>query len=180
MAGPWAVPSSCPATSVQHARGKGPRLAALRGAAGLLALAASSLGCGGPVTEIVVVVDTDLTAPADFDALMVQLDSGFGENNVAFATNVRFPATLGLIPEHEGNAPFDLSVTLTSSGLLAVKRSASEVRFVKGETRMLFVGLSRTCQCQGTSCPDPRTAPLCARLVDPPLAPFDPDHLPHL
>ena len=81
-----------------------------------------------------------------------------------------------------GYGPFDVTVSLldhTAANPLIATRKATGVRFVRGETRVLFLGLPRACACQGTSCPNALEAS-CADLVDPMLAPFDPKHLPRV
>jgi hypothetical protein len=161
---------------------------------GLLALA----GCHSPVTEVVVVIDTDLRTPDDADTLNVQITSPHLATNQTFSAMrgvdgslisrgdlPTFPTTLGLLPDPGGLAPFSITVTLlrssptTKEDVIAV-RKATDVQFVRGQTRTLVLTLLRACACKGTSCPDPTTTPACADLVAPTLTPFDPTQVPHV
>jgi hypothetical protein len=163
-------------------------------------LALFALGCHRP-TEIVVVVDTDLTLGTDFDLIQ------FGFSNTAFqseaATATQLPATLGVVPPN-ANTPAprfpgqDGTLALTVSAAHAggggapvsmhgvpiqnaavVTRGVSGLRFVNGEERMLFVPLYRRCMCQGTMCPNLTDAD-CKDITMPVLSDFDQDHLPRI
>jgi hypothetical protein len=151
----------------------------------LLALA----GCHDPVTEIVLVVDTDLSAPTEVNQLDLEIDAPAGPTRQQFDLSARgaatFPATVGLVPaDAAGFGAIDVTVSLVNTqggpqALPILRRKASGVRFVRGAVRMLFISLSRTCACVGTSCPNALDA-ACADVVDPTLAPFDPSHLPRV
>jgi hypothetical protein len=165
-----------------------------------------ALGCHhAAVTEIVLVIDTDLRLPpqgsayagsADADALeivvsspRVNIDQAFGGGlaslgTVQHPTLPRFPATIGLVPRDDaGYAPFDVRAALyrMSSEVtpleVVVERRATAVQFVRGETRVLYLSLLKACACAGTSCP---ATPPCADLAAPTLTPFDPERLPHV
>jgi hypothetical protein len=158
-------------------------------------------------TEVVLVVDTDLDLPAQGNALLIELRtstaSQFFENSVFLGsvptgTDVTslpqpprlprlptFPTFFRLWPSDVGTAPFSVVVSMlslppqTQTPTLGVSRTASDVQFVTGEQRALFIALPRACVCTGTSCPAlPDCANLSARTL--PLPPFDPDHLPRL
>ena len=157
----------------------------------LLALAMlAAVGCHDPVTEIVLVLDTDLAIPAEANSLEIELATPAGtfDSSYSFdgaAAGVKFPATLALVPgDAAGYGPFDLTATLTRGQLagtntLVVRRKVFGLRFVRGATRALFLTLGRACACQGTTCPEALT-PSCADLTTPTLTPFDPAQLPHL
>lgn len=141
----------------------------------LLALA----GCHDPVTEVVLVVDTDLAVPSEVELMTIEIDG-----KVISRLNYElgpgdFPATLGLLPSSDvGDRRFDLSVSLfrrqgAMPVALVARRAAIGVRFVPGATKALFVPISRACACQGTVCPNP-SPPACADLTSPMLTPFDP------
>jgi hypothetical protein len=79
-------------------------------------------------------------------------------------------------------APFDLVVSLLQGSptqVLVARRTASGVRFVRGQTLQIFFSFPRECACAGTSCPN-ATVPACADVVSPTLTLFDPQHLPRL
>ena len=162
--------------------------------ASLLALA----GCHASVTEVVVVVDTDLSLPAQAETFELEVKSprvgttqvfgapvrvADGGPTVANGALPRFPATIGLVPRDDrGYEPFDVTATLlhTAPGgpsEIVVQRSATGVEFVRGETRTLFLSLLQACACAGTSCP---AAGACGDLTSPTLSPFDPGHLPRV
>jgi hypothetical protein len=175
-------------------------------------------GCGasgsqmvpGVDTEVVVVVDTDLSLPVQASTFLLELSapnlSQVIENGLLLrgaepgptsAPLPTFPVTLRLAaPDVQGpiTVKASLLVTVTSASppkalpgatqaphlWVVVRRTASDVQFVTGEKSALFIALLRSCACAGTACPDPRTARECADLVDPTLSPFDPDHLPRV
>lgn len=149
----------------------------------LAAGALLALGCHAPVTEIVVVVDSDLVAPGEVNRLELEIDPPVGSfMRDAFDLHAgSFPATVGLVPgDAAGYGPFDVTVSLSLNGTRTlVTRKASGVRFVRGAVRMLFLPLPRSCECQGTSCPNALT-PACADVTGPTLAAFDPAHLPRV
>jgi hypothetical protein len=60
---------------------------------------------------------------------------------------------------------------------ILLRRRINGIAFVKGETRMLVVPLSKACACQGTTCPNPGN-PLCDDIVNPDTEPFDPARAP--
>jgi hypothetical protein len=162
---------------------------------GLVALA----GCHAPVTEVVVVIDTDLSTPAEADMLEVEITSSQSTTNQTFAVSrdmdagvisrgnlPTFPATIGVVPGASGVAPFSITATLlranaeTNLEEIVVARKATDVQFVQGQTRTLVLTLLRACACKGTNCPNPSTTPPCGDLVSPTLTPFDPQHIPHV
>ena len=164
---------------------------------GVAALALA--GCHSPVTEVVVVVDTDLSLPADADTLELHvatqsLDHAYvyGAASAAATPGASaqplptFPATLGLVPAGALDAPFSVTASLAfapaggAARRLVVSRTVSGVRFVSGERRVLFVSLLRACVCAGGSCPDVAGPPACADVTSPSLPAFDPAHLPRV
>jgi len=163
--------------------------------ASLVALGLAA-GCEHSATEVVLVIDTDLSLPAQADTLSVRIVSAsfnqgfeFGPGNFAagYMTLPSFPTSLGILP-HAGaaDAPFDVTVALettrgqTASSQPIVQRSATGVHFVAGQTRLLFIALPRSCACAGTQCPSLLSSPQCADLVAPILSAFDPAHLPRV
>jgi len=147
-------------------------------------------GCWRDPTEIVIVVDTDLTPNVDFNNLFIQLENCFFTQ--CAATAFTLPATLGVVPPSSGVPPgfeagFGVTVSTTvgvtgmfgSSSGPSVTRGASGLQFVSDEIRALFLPLYRKCQCQGTTCPN-LADPDCADLNEPALSSFDEDQLPRI
>jgi len=132
-------------------------------------IAALMLGGCGDVTEVVMVVDSDLTIPNDVDTIDIRV----GSNGDAFTQPlVVLPATMGFL--QGGSSAFSVNVQLIRSRDRAtvVGRSASDVRFVEGRIMMLVLMLPAACACDGTNCPSPDTNPDCDSLVTPKLEPF--------
>jgi hypothetical protein len=151
---------------------------------GMLALA----GCHSPVTEVVVVIDTDLSTPSEADTLQLQITSATSDTTQTFGGTLArqplptFPATIGLVPGPGTPAPFSITATLslTNPKEIVAVRTATDVQFVQGQTRTLVLTLLRACACKGTNCPSASTTPPCGDLVAPTLTPFDPHHIPHV
>jgi hypothetical protein len=141
------------------------------GRAGWLCALLALAGCQDPLTEVVVVIDSDLQVPGDVDSVQFRVD------DTQFFDNLeRFPASIGVVSQGTRTA-FSFHVTL---GRVyppqnpVISRSATGIRFVEGETMMLVVKLPAACACVGTNCPNPGAFPDCDNLVSPPLEPFDP------
>ncbi|HEX4404495.1 MAG TPA: hypothetical protein VH560_06690 [Polyangia bacterium] len=157
-----------------------------RSLAGLALLALA--GCHSPVTEVVVVIDTDLSTPREADTLQLQISSANANASPSFGGFTgqplpKFPATIGLVPGPGALAPFSVTATLlltraqTHEQDIVVARQATNVQFVAGQTRALVLTLLRACACKGTNCPDPTVAPGCADLAAPTLTSFDPNDI---
>jgi hypothetical protein len=154
-------------------------------------------GCHDPSTEVVIVVDTDLSLPAQANVLEIDVTNqngvteafsyGVGPGGAPFGLPLAtLPGTLGVVPGEGQSGPFSVMAALSVSDPATfatariVQRTVSGISFVHGEKRAVFISLLRACVCQGTSCPDPRTAPECADVNNPTLTVFDPAHLPRL
>jgi hypothetical protein len=125
------------------------RLAAL-----LLSL---TVGCAQPLTELVVVVDTDYAVPLGLDAVVLEVEGPEmleAPVRVALA-DVELPITLGLV--HRGGPLGPLRVTAIGerSGVALVRREA-RTAFLPRERRELRLLLLRGCEaapCSGdTTC----------------------------
>jgi hypothetical protein len=144
-------------------------------------------GCHDPVTEIVVVVDSELSVPGEVGQLQLEMDTHTGimrdESDLTALGAAAFPATIGLLPRSDASySPFDLVVSLLQgrpTQVLVAQRKVSGVRFARGQTLQLFVSFPRACACAGTNCPN-ATAPACADIATATLTPFDPRHLPRV
>jgi hypothetical protein len=167
------------------------------GGVGLVAVAAAALaGCFSDPTEVVVVVDTDAKVGRDFSEVGFCFSSG----QEAVADGSQWPVTVGVRQQDSFNPTFSVLVTLTAGGVSCstlsfmgagttqlpfATRKASDVRFVDGEMRVLFLPILKICACVDatgqpiTGCPH-ALDPDCEDLTDPPLGDFDPDNIPHL
>jgi len=146
----------------------------------LLLLAAT--GCD-ELTEVVLVVESDLTVPGEVDWFDLTIAPG---PIAPIATSLfvipgpqiqGFPLSVGFVSSGQ-TASFSFVARLfisaaTSTPDLVVSRTVSDVRFAGGATRMLRLSLPRACACDGTSCPLPGD-PLCDNIRNPILEPFDP------
>ena len=150
----------------------------VRLAVGALALAFLG-GCLDDPTEVIIVADTDLTS-AEFGGIEFGLPISFDPvHSFATSWSTQLPATMGYIPQSGGPTRFDVIVQAKRSlgGEPVVTKRVSNIPFISGEMRVVFVPLLRSCACQGTNCP---SAPECLNVVDPVLTSFDEDHLPRL
>jgi hypothetical protein len=138
-------------------------------------------GCRHDVTEVALVVQSDLAVPADVDAMDVASIAGpFAPPPNGFFNNGQnlapFPLSVGF---ESGGTTNTFSVTvrlfkgLTSpSPAVVVSRTVTDIRFVPEQTMMLVLPMNRACACQGTSCPSPGD-PECDNIDQPTLQPFD-------
>ena len=133
-------------------------------------------GCHDPVTEIVLVVDSDLAVPTEIDGLTI---NGAGAPIAVDlkTAGVVLPATLGLLPTGDNPPPFTVSAQATHQGQVVASRHATNVRFIHGQRRVLLLSLVRACACLAPPCAA-NTDSLCADLDDPALPVLDPGHLP--
>jgi hypothetical protein len=133
-------------------------------------------GCQDPVTEIVLVVDSDLAVPTEIDGLTI---NGAGAPIAVDlkTAGVVLPATLGLLPTGDNPPPFTVSAQATHQGQVVASRHATNVRFIHGQRRALLLSLVRACACLAPPCAA-NTDSLCADLDDPALPVLDPGHLP--
>ena len=143
-------------------------------------------GCHDPVTEVVLVLKSDLVVPLEADMLQLATIAGpsaplptdFNAFNAPPAPlfGNAFPLSMGF---GSGGATPDFSVTVqllrgaAFPATIVISRSITNIRFVDQQTMMLIVPLFRACACQGTSCPNPGN-PDCDNLASPALQPFDP------
>jgi hypothetical protein len=141
-------------------------------------------GCGRDLTEVVVVVQSDLTVPVEVDGADVAAVQGpfaplvnqfFQGSGVALPP---FPLSFGFL-SGGGTDNFSIVVRLfrgTNLGVnptLVVSRTVTDIRFVDEKTMMLVLPMRRACACQGTTCPSPGN-PECDNIDRPELQPFDP------
>lgn len=135
---------------------------------GLLALGLALAGCGGEegLTEVVIVVDSDLEVPFDIDGLRVTVSRG---SDALQATGglgpgqPPLPRTVSVVNESPTLGPFDARVELTRGGRLVVERLA-RFTFEAGARRRLTLIVPGACA--DVSCTEGQTcAPLGATNV---------------
>ena len=140
-------------------------------------LVAGTTSCTSPLTEVLVVIDSDLAIPAELDELRIDLigpDASL-KRSLGRLSGVRdLPRTLGVV--HRGGAlgPVNITVTGLANGTSVVQRRAS-FSFVSGEVRILRLDLLRQCvgvRCDSTqSCGPAGCAPI--EVADERLLPYD-------
>ncbi len=117
----------------------------------ILALAA----CADPLTEVVVVTDTDLLLPADIDAVRFEITGSGSAPEVREALNVdanAMPLQFSIV--HRSGSESNISVV--AFGMKDgddVVRQATQFDFVRGERRYLQMFLSSACR--GVPCDTP-------------------------
>jgi hypothetical protein len=136
-------------------------------------------GCHDPLTEVLLVVTSDLTAAKEVDSASISAVQGF---SVTAGNGPNFQVPVVQFPISMGVQAFETEVFsstirffrfATPNGVV-MSRNVTGVRLVRGELRMLVVPMKRACMCQGTSCPLPGTNPDCDDLQSPQTLPFDP------
>ncbi len=115
-----------------------------------------SVGCQSS-TEIVLVIDSNLTVPVDIDHVDILVGGSQMQTTIAVDLGVTgspaFPLTLGLTPAGAG-APLTVSVVASLQGTPVVQQDA-ETAFVDGSKRLLRMLLLGSCI--GITCPASET-----------------------
>ena len=106
-------------------------------------------GCGGEATELMVVVDTDLSVPTELDAVDLLVTGPSGEETafsvpLAGAGAVELPLLLGLVPSSERLDPVEVRATGLLGTTTVVERSI-RTGFVRGEVRVVRLLLLSNC-----------------------------------
>lgn len=145
----------------------------------LLALALLALplaSCGGDgLTEVVIVVDSDLRVPQDIDEVFIEVTSPGGELQTSSAPlgmgQPRLPRTLGM--SHEGGrlGPFTVRVLGRDGGGTLVSRTA-RFSFEPGESLRLRVFLPASCVAVTCDMDQTCTEAGCAGIDVPELEPW--------
>lgn len=114
-------------------------------------LALGLLACAQPLTEVLIVVDTDFAIPSELDAINVEVMDPIGTPRAMgpLRSQRDLPATVGVL--HSGGAlgPVSVEVRGSISGVVVVQREAT-FSFVENETRILRINLLRSCR--GVTC----------------------------
>jgi hypothetical protein len=133
------------------------------------------------LTQVVLVVQSDLAVPAEVDGMDVTAINGpFAPPVSPFISNFgtslgQFPLSVGFM-SRGGTEGFSVVARLFKGALttpmpaLVVSRTVTDVRFVDQQTMMLVLPMMRACACQGTSCP---TGSGCDNIDRPALQAFD-------
>lgn len=126
-----------------------------------LALTGSSLllSCSStdPLTELIVVVDTDMSVPAVVDSVRISVDSSAidgGSSSRTLDLRDDRPATLGLVHRGGPLGPLHIEVVGLQNESTFITRTA-EVSFVAKRVRALRMNLLTSCL--GVECPDGET-----------------------
>jgi len=146
-------------------------------------LAAAIAGCHDPITEVVVVYQSDLEFGSEVGSMLVAVNAG---STAPIPNSAQSATASGLLP-----GPFPISIGFTSGGMtdtfsmtaqllrasnlgstIVVSRTVTNIRFVDEQTKMFVLPLHRSCACVGTSCPGPGN-PDCDNIDTPALQPFD-------
>jgi hypothetical protein len=122
------------------------------------------------LTQIVVVVDSDLRVPDELDGLQIEVDGVLQMPRLAVSLSApsSLPRSLGLVHAGGPLGPVRVTVRGQRAGESVVERSA-EVSFKNAQTLKLALALSRACAEAGLSCDSGETcvAGACApRQVD--------------
>ncbi len=136
-----------------------------------LGLALALASCQSPLTQLVIVVDTDLGAPGEIDAIELEVvqPDGMSETlpTVLTGSATELPITLGLV--HRGGPLGAIAITARGRrGTTIVLTRAIRTEFVAGQTRL--VRLDLTADCEAVSCPDQTCASGVCTSVDVPGA----------
>jgi hypothetical protein len=142
-------------------------------------------GCHEPLTQVVVVFQSDLQPPSEVDALDVAFIQGpyapmvnpfFSGNGIPLR---QFPVSVGFV---SGGRTQSFSIVARlfrgtsqfATPPIVVSRTVTGIPFEDQETMMFVLPLLKACSCQGTSCPNPGVNPDCDNIDKPPVVPFDP------
>lgn len=126
----------------------------------LAILCATTLGCdpADEVTEVVLVVDSDLATPDELDAIQVTVTDPLGNTMNSRADlgvgEARLPRALGILNDTQRLGPFTVDVRGVKNSAIIVRRRAV-FSFVRDRIRRLRVSLSAACQ--GVVCPVDQT-----------------------
>ncbi len=143
-------------------------------------------GCDDPITEVVVVLTSDLQ-PADADSIQISSIEGNGSPPAFSQCTLQssfldFPLTAGFTSGGH-TTMFSTTIQLTKGvntfpAPIVMARTVFGIPFTPGQIRMLVVPMKAACKCVGTSCPNPGTNPDCDAIENPETVEFDPIGLP--
>jgi hypothetical protein len=120
-----------------------------------LAIAAlACAGCSASLTELVVIVDTDITTPSAPDTIRIDVVEPSGRTDTTTAAiggsgAVTLPVSVGVVWRGGGLSPIVITATASANGMDVVSRRVV-TGFVSGETRVVRLDLVQ--RCVGTTC----------------------------
>jgi hypothetical protein len=153
-------------------------------AAALLVALPIVAGCRDDLTQVVLVIESDLAVTSDVDSVDVTSTPGpFAPSLPPFFQNNPlppggFPMSVGFVSSGK-TADFSFVVRFfhgafqTTTPALVMSRTVTDVRFVDQQTMMLELQMLRVCACSGSTCPNPGNS-ACDNIDRPLLVPFDP------
>lgn len=116
-------------------------------AAGVLgALAATLAGCEGDPTEILVVVDSNLSVPGELDTVRVEVvgEGATASGDLTGSRGLELPRTVGIVQSGGKLGPLEIrAVGLSGGGVVVESRAITFFR--GGKTLVLPLFLSRAC-----------------------------------
>ncbi|UJR79655.1 Hypothetical protein I5071_16930 [Sandaracinus amylolyticus] len=122
----------------------------------VLGIALASCAAPTPVTELMIVVDTDLRVPEELETIRIEMRDGQGtmrEASADVAGGAPLPVTLGVV-SRTTLGPIDVDVIGLRGSAEVVRRSA-RVEFVQDRTRALRLDLLASCR--AVTCEDGQT-----------------------
>jgi hypothetical protein len=148
-----------------------------RTAPALLALGLLFLGCASPsITQLIVVVDTDLEMPSEIDHLSIAVTGPSRmsiEQEAALTGQEALPFTLTVVPNGDALGPVEILVSASrGTGATPVITRRASVTLVRGETRVVLLHLVRTCIAVTCAASETCTESGCARVDQTPLYPW--------
>lgn len=132
----------------------------------ILVLAAMTAGCAPPVTELMVVVGSDLRVPDEIDTIEIQVTDPARAHGPVIATDPMLPVSLGIVHRAGPLGPVRVEVLALRDGVPVLSR-AIETEFVEGEVREVRLDLVRACV--AIECPGRETCVVgeCVSIVVP-------------
>ncbi len=120
------------------------------------ALLVFSFACGGPTSEVILSVDTDLAVPSELDSVRFTVVRAGREpvERSASLLSESVPIELGLLHDGGPLGPVDAWIIGSLAGEEIVERRV-RFDFVRGQSRVVRIELSRACV--GVACPDDET-----------------------
>jgi len=143
----------------------------------------ASAGCQDDLTEVLIIINSDMPAGpgrrVDQVTFLSQAGGGSPQMFVpcSFGNNINgFPVSMAFVSGGDTTV-FSVTIQLVSTSnpqQPVISRTLSNIRFVPDQLRMLPLEMNAVCACDGTSCPNPGTFPECDGVNNPPTIPFDP------
>ncbi|MCC7540653.1 MAG: hypothetical protein IT379_30840 [Deltaproteobacteria bacterium] len=119
--------------------------------------------CEDDLTEILVVIETDLAAPAEIDTVVVRAIGPSGDARDAtasLASGSALPITVALVPGGDALGPVEITAEARRGGTVVITRRA-RTRFLEGEVLVLELPLERACQSHACTGDDTCSAGAC-------------------